>query len=170
MNTYKVIGKQNNSSDCIICGINNQLGLQARFYILENNKLASYVLFKSEHQSYPGRVHGGMIGALLDEILGRAVQIHNINNWGVTVKLAVEYKKPVPYNTKLISVGWVDLPIRHLFTGGAYIADLNGNILATATATYFKLSSEDITPGGLTHTNWFTIDNEEDPTTFTIPE
>ena len=34
---YKVVKKQNGSKRCIVCGVDNELGLKASFYELENN-------------------------------------------------------------------------------------------------------------------------------------
>lgn len=72
----KVLKTQRNSKNCIICGMDNPLGLQAPFYILDDNSVASVFSFKLEHQSYPDRTHGGMIAALLDELMGRALWIN----------------------------------------------------------------------------------------------
>ncbi|MEG1536078.1 MAG: PaaI family thioesterase, partial [Clostridia bacterium] len=67
----KVIGKQFNSTNCIICGMQNELGLKAPFYVLEDNRVLSEFQYTKFHQSYPERVHGGMITCMLDEIAGR---------------------------------------------------------------------------------------------------
>ena len=65
----KVIKKQTNTYDCVICGINNEFGLKAPFYETENNELVTIFEFKDHHQSYPGRAHGGLISAMLDELV-----------------------------------------------------------------------------------------------------
>ncbi len=57
---YKVLKKQNSSKSCLVCGTQNELGLKADFYELENGELVSICNTKDWHQSYPGRVHGGM--------------------------------------------------------------------------------------------------------------
>ena len=38
---YKVLKKQNSSKSCLVCGVENDLGLKARFYQLENGELVS---------------------------------------------------------------------------------------------------------------------------------
>ena len=57
----KVIKKQPNTLDCVICGINNEFGLKAPFYETETNEVVTLFEFKEHHQSYPGRTHGGII-------------------------------------------------------------------------------------------------------------
>ena len=135
----KVLKKQNNSDYCLICGVNNPAGLNAPFYEVEDNTVITKFKFKNEHQSYPGRAHGGMISALLDELVGRAMWIYDPNIWGVTMTLNVKFRKPVPLETELKAVGRIDNQTTRTFTGSGEILDLNGKILAEATATYMKL-------------------------------
>ena len=71
----KVIKKQTNSKMCLICGIENEAGLKASFYEMEDNTLIALVKGKEIHQSYPNRMHGGVISALIDESVGRAIWI-----------------------------------------------------------------------------------------------
>lgn len=135
----KVIKKQNNSHNCLICGVDNKLGLNAQFYEMEDNSVCSKFIFKKEHQSYPGRVHGGMISALLDELVGRAIWISDPKMWGVTMNLSVKFRKPVPYDTQLLGIGRIVSETTRTFSGTGEIQDLQGNILAEATAVYMKL-------------------------------
>ena len=143
----KVTKKQNNSHDCLICGVDNKLGVQAQFYETEENCVVAKVRFKSEHQSYPGRTHGGMISALLDELVGRAIWITEPETWGVTMTLNVKFRKPVPYDTDLKAIGRIENKTSRTFTGSGEIIDLEGNILAEASAVYMKLPIERIADG-----------------------
>ena len=156
----KVISKQKNSHDCIICGMDNELGLHAHFYNTEDNKVVSKVVFKFEHQSYPGRTHGGMISALLDELIGRAIWIKDENAWGVTIKLEVRYRKPVPYGVPLMAFGELISETSRTFTGSGYIKDLDGNILAEATGTYMRLPIDKITDANNEHAEMFLIEDD----------
>lgn len=140
----KVLKKQNNSSDCIICGINNPFGLKAPFYEMENGEVISLFTFKEEHQSYPERVHGGLISAMLDEIVGRAIWTIHPDMWGVTMELSVKFRKKVPYSQQLKAVGRIDSETSRTFTGTGEIYDMCGNLLASAKAVYFKLPPEKI--------------------------
>ena len=140
----KVLKKQTNSKMCLICGIDNEAGLKAPFYQMEDNTLVSIFEYKEIHQSYPGRVHGGMISCMLDELIGRAIWISEPNMWGVTVSLTVKFRKPVPYNTKLKAIGKITNSKSRIFEGVGELYDLEGNLLASAEATYFKLPLEKI--------------------------
>ena len=68
----KVMRKQRNSRMCVVCGMDNTFGLQAQFYTMEDESVMTLFSFRPEHQSYPGRVHGGLITAMLDELGFRA--------------------------------------------------------------------------------------------------
>ena len=68
-----VTEKQRNSKMCVICGLDNPFGVRAPFYNMEDGSVMSVFRFREEHQSYPGRVHGGLISAMLDEMGLRAL-------------------------------------------------------------------------------------------------
>lgn len=158
---YKVLKRQNNSKRCIVCGVDNKLGLNASFYELENNDLVAICDTKDWHQSYPGRVHGGISAALLDETIGRAVSISDETTWGVTVSLDVKYKKPVPTDCTIKIVGRITSENRRLFEGSGEIILPNGDVAVTATGKYMKMPVEKITEGEFEDDEWITMDDKE---------
>ena len=103
----KVIKTQRNSKKCSICGMDNPLGLQATFYELDNNSVASVFKFRNQHQSYPDRTHGGMICALLDELMGRALWLNEPEMFGVTTTLSMTYRRAVPLDTTVKARGYI---------------------------------------------------------------
>ena len=143
----KVISKQTNSKMCLICGLENSLGLKADFYNMEDNSVGAMFTFKDVHQSYPGRVHGGMISALLDELAGRALWVTDPELFGVTATMTIKFRKPVPYNTKLFGQGEMVKRSGRLFTAKAKVMDENKNTLAELEGTYMILSANQITGG-----------------------
>lgn len=142
---YKVLKKQNVSSHCVVCGVDNELSLKANFYELENNELVAICDTKEWHQSYPGRMHGGMSAAILDETIGRAITILDGEVWGVTVSLDIKYKKPVPTDATIKIVGRITKENRKLFEGTGEIILPNGEVAATAKGKYMKMPVEKIT-------------------------
>lgn len=143
----KVISKQTNSKMCLICGLENNLGLKADFYNMEDNSVGAIFTFKDVHQSYPGRVHGGMISALLDELAGRALWVTDPELFGVTATMTIKFRKPVPYNTKLFGQGEMVKRSGRLFIAKAKVMDENKNTLAELEGTYMILSANQITGG-----------------------
>ncbi len=155
----KVIKKQTNSKMCIICGIETEAGVKASFYEMEDNSVVALFSFKEIHQSYPMRTHGGMISAMLDETIGRAIWITEPNTWGVTANLQVKFRKPVPYNVPLKAIGMITENKSRLFKGSGKIIDEFGNVLAEAEAVYVKLPLEKIAESNHEDVNIYIEDN-----------
>ena len=141
----KVLKKQANSKSCIICGMNNPSGVKAPFYEMEDGSVVTLFTYSSEHQSYPGRVHGGMITCMLDELIGRVIWVTDPEILAVTLDINVKFRKPVPYDTKLIGIGTITKNGARAYTGHAVIEDEKGPVLAEGTATYFKMPADKIT-------------------------
>lgn len=141
----KVLKKQTNSKNCIICGINNPSSVKAPFYEMEDSSVVTLFSYLPEHQSYPGRVHGGMITSMLDELIGRAIWVYEPEALAVTLDINVKFRKPVPYGEPLQGVGKVVKNGRKAYVGEAVIKDMQGNVLAEGSATYFKLAASAIT-------------------------
>lgn len=157
----KVLKKQNISRDCVVCGQKNEWSLKTKFYECEGDIICAVLQNENWHQSFPGRMHGGMISAVLDEAIGRAVMIKNPDQWGVTGELKVRFLKPTPLDTTLICVTKLVSENGRLFKGVGYLEDKNGTLLATAEATYFKLDIQKITTENLAE-HWF-YENSEIP-------
>lgn len=160
---YKIVGKQENSKNCIVCGLKNELGLRAAFYELENGELVSVFKPIEEHQSYPERLHGGVAGAILDETIGRAIMIKHKNIWGVTVELCLKYKKPVPLNEELRVVGRITRDTSRVFEGTGEILLKNGEVAVTAEGKYMKMPIEKIADFNNEHEEWKIVLLENEP-------
>ena len=55
--------------------------------------------FRAEHQGGPGIVHGGVVGAALDEACGLLATWHRFPT--VTARFALRFRRPVPINRDL---------------------------------------------------------------------
>lgn len=142
----KVISKQRNSKMCAICGMDNKYGLHAQFYNMEDGSVMTKFKYREEHQSYPGRVHGGLITAMLDEMGLRALWAKEgkEEDFGVTMSLDTKYRKPVPYETELIGKGILIKESSKFFVVESEILDTEGNVLANGTIKYIKLDTNKI--------------------------
>lgn len=141
----KVVQKQGNSKMCMICGMDNPFGVQAQFYELEDRSLCGLFTFKKEHQSYPGRVHGGMISAMLDELACRAFWIVCPKKLAVTIDLSTKYRKPVPYDVPLKGIGKIVRCTRLFFVAECKILDAENNVLAEGEIKYMIVPDHEIT-------------------------
>ncbi|MEE8495215.1 MAG: PaaI family thioesterase [Xanthomonadales bacterium] len=99
------MNKQPNSEMCFVCGRNNPVGLNMQFYDDGACEVFSEFTVPEHYQGYPGIVHGGVVAAMLDEVVGRVSMIGDPHHFMMSVKLAVLYRRPVPVNTPLKVVG-----------------------------------------------------------------
>jgi len=164
---HKVLKKQGNSRLCAVCGTENPFGFESRFYETDQNEVVGIFKTKELQQSFPGRVHGGIISAMLDEGIGRSIWITEPDSWAVTVELNIKYKEPIPLDKTLICVGRVTRNTRRLFEGSGEIILEDGTVAVEATGKFWKMPPDQI--GMDTSTDWWILD-EEDPTEIEIPE
>lgn len=160
----KIVNKQPNSTDCFVCGLNNEKGLQTFFYETDTNEVAAVFTPHRLHQSYPGRLHGGIASCILDETIGRAMQIGNPDVWCVTVQLNLTYKKPLPYECELKAFGRITHENRLMFEGEGEIYTPDGEVAVTAHAKYVKMRIGQISDGFDTSSDWGVHLHIDDPT------
>jgi acyl-coenzyme A thioesterase PaaI-like protein len=141
----KILKLQNCGDKCVVCGQESFFSLGAKFYECQKDIVCSIVKGRDEHQSYPNRMHGGLITALLDETIGRAILINEPDMWGVTTTITVKFRKPVPLNENLKCFGILTKNTSLGFSGKGIIESENGELLATAEATYVKMKLNQIT-------------------------
>ncbi len=137
----------------MICGLDNEYGVQAPFYNMEDGSVMSVFRYKEQHQSYPGRVHGGLITAMLDEMGLRSLwaKEQSEETFGVTLSLDTKYRKPVPYETDLIGRGIVVKETNKFLITDASILDIHGKILANGLIKYIKMETGKISEGVQIH-------------------
>lgn len=109
------------------------------------------------------RLHGGITAAILDDTIGRAIMIKDKNIWGVTIKLDIKYRKPIPLNTELKAVGRITKDTSRIFEGTGELLLPNGEIAATAHGRYIKMPIDKISDAGEVRMEWQLIHADEDP-------
>ncbi len=139
--------KQPNSRMCFVCGVQNPAGLHAHFYQLDENTCVGRFLPAPHHQGYPGRVHGGVVAAMLDETLGRAIWSDR-TAWGVTAELTIRYKAPVPLGQMLTVVGRITNTRRRLFEAEGELLLADGATAVVASGKFVRLPIDQILEEG----------------------
>jgi acyl-coenzyme A thioesterase PaaI-like protein len=99
--------KQPNSKMCFICGMENPIGLHLHIYETEPGVVESTYIAPDHFQGYPGVLHGGIVGAILDELSGRAHMGSDpmTPRFMFTARLEVKYRKNVPIGRPLRIIG-----------------------------------------------------------------
>jgi len=160
----KVTGKQPNSRMCLVCGLKNPLGLHTAFYELDNKEILAVFTPREQHQSYPGRLHGGIISTILDEAIGRAVMMHSDDEiWGVTVDLRVRFKKPVPLDVELRVVGRITKNSSRFFEGTGELLLADGTVAAEGRGKYLKVPLDKIADFDVEAQEWDVVESPDDP-------
>ncbi len=166
---HTVVGKQHNSKLCFVCGLKNRSGLHASFYTTDSGTLVALFTPREEHQSYPGRLHGGVASAILDETIGRAINAGSGEEvWGVTLELSVAYKKPIPLGVPLRVVGRITEDKSRFYTGTGEILLPDGEVAVTAVGKYLKAPLEKIADFDPVVNEWSVIRRDDDPDHFEL--
>jgi uncharacterized protein (TIGR00369 family) len=166
---HKVITKQPNSKMCLVCGLKNPFGLHTSFFELDNEELLAIFTSRKEHQSYPGRLHGGISSTILDETMGRAIMIKSAGEvWGVTVELNIRFKKPVPLNQELRVIGRITMDSNRFFEGTGELLLDDGSIAAEGQGKYLKVPLEKIADFDVDTQEWRIIKSDDDPESFEL--
>jgi len=134
--------KQPNSRMCFVCGMQNPIGLKAFFYQDEEGRVVAHFTGKEEHQGYPGVMHGGIVTALLDEVIGRVAIAQDL--WAVTAKLEVRFRRPVPLGQPLTLVGEMTRLRSRTLEAHGEIRLEDGTVAVEAEGVYIRLPQEEI--------------------------
>jgi acyl-coenzyme A thioesterase PaaI-like protein len=90
------------------------------------------------HEGPPGVVHGGLVAALLDQLLGHANAAAGVG--GMTAELTVRYHRPTPYSVPLVVRARHDgVDGRRIHASGEIVAD--GVVTARAHGLFLQPSS-----------------------------
>ncbi|MBN2468518.1 MAG: PaaI family thioesterase [Deltaproteobacteria bacterium] len=161
---YRIKRKQPNSKMCLVCGLQNSLGLRAAFYELENDELLAIFRPLHEHQGYPGRLHGGMALAILDETIGRAIMINNSEDiWGVTIEFTSRFRQAVPLNEEIRVTARITTDGRRMFEGAGEIILKDGSVAVVGRGKYLKYPIDKIADFGEEDLGWGVVPFSDDP-------
>ena len=84
---------------CFGCGPANPAGLHLEFNLAEDGTVVCLASVPDTFEGPRGFLHGGIIAALLDEAMSKAVRSRNVV--GMTRHMEVDYKSPVPSCTPI---------------------------------------------------------------------
>ena len=120
--------------NCFACGTLNEHGLGLRIHIENGRSWAEFTL-EERYEGWAGIAHGGILCTLLDEVMAWALA--GSDAWGVTARLAVVFRAPVPVGASLRAEGWIVRSRRRVVETTARIVDpATGHVFATAEGTY----------------------------------
>jgi len=125
--------------NCFACGSLNTHGLHLVLHA-GGDRCWIETTLAERFQGWDGIAHGGIICTLLDEVMAWALVEHDM--WGVTARMQVDFKRPVPIGSPIRGEGRVTAVRRRIVEAEAALHDLEGNVLAQAKGTFVAASDQ----------------------------
>lgn len=130
---------------CFACGTANPIGLNMEFYPCDGS-LCSDVVLRQEHVGWENLAHGGIISAVLDEIMSWSI-LYFRRVFFVTRKMEVKYVRPVPIGLILTARGRVvDASASGYLSVRGDLLGQGGKLLARSKGEFVELPLEKL-PG-----------------------
>lgn len=105
---------------CFVCGTNNPHGLQLTFR-RDGEKICSDFVPSQRFQGYKNILHGGIISAVLDEVIIHAAMADGLSP--VTAELKVRFKKPVMIDRPVRAEGVITRKTSRVVEGAGKLFD-----------------------------------------------
>ncbi len=119
--------------NCFACGSLNEHGLRLELHLGERRSWTEVTL-DARFEGWAGVAHGGIIATLLDEVMAWSLVAED--NWGVTARMTIDYRRPVQVGRPIRAEGWIVRARRRLVDTAGRLVDEDGTTLATAEAVY----------------------------------
>ena len=127
---------------CFACGPRNPSGLRLRFE-RRGNRVATTFRGGEAHQGFPGYVHGGVINAVLDEVMSRVSLLDG--RWTMTARIDVRYRRPVLVDQTVTALAERGRTIGGFVEVSGRVELPDGAVAAEATGTFAFLDDEALT-------------------------
>ncbi|OGO00552.1 MAG: hypothetical protein A2Y58_05645 [Chloroflexi bacterium RBG_13_51_52] len=123
-----------NEGFCFGCGQNNPLGLKLHF-TRDGETIRTEFTAEKMHQGWPGLLHGGILGCLLDEAMSNIA--YATGNTCVTASIEIRQRQPVRVEVPLVITAWITRQRKKLIETAGKVALQDGTVIAESTAKQF---------------------------------
>lgn len=126
--------------NCFACGTLNRNGLHLDLHV-DGERCWADLEIPERFQGWDEIAHGGIVATILDEVM--AWSLVDADNWGLTARMSVDFKRPVPLGRPIHAEGWITEARRRIVTTAGRIVDgASGELLATAEAMYVAATDD----------------------------
>jgi acyl-coenzyme A thioesterase PaaI-like protein len=127
---------------CFACGELNEQGLHLLIHTSPDGSWTETTL-EPRFQGWEAVAHGGIVCTLLDEVMAWAVI--GRGTWGVTARLNVTFRRPIPVARAIRAEGWVVEENRRAHRAEGRVLDgATGEVLATGDSTFVAVPPNEI--------------------------
>ncbi len=126
---------------CYVCGQNHPRGLRARFFAGADGQVHAHFTPDHTQTGYDDIVHGGVISALLDEILGWPMALQT-GQMFFTGELTVRFLRPVLAGHTYLATASPGADRGRYWEGQGDLRDEQGQVYAKAWGKYFSVPPE----------------------------
>lgn len=125
--------------NCFGCGTLNAGGIGMALHV-EAGRAWTDLTLDRRFEGWESVIHGGILCTILDEVMAWALV--GEDNWGVTARMAVDFRKPIHVGMPIHAEGWITRARRRIVdTSGHIVGAATGVELATATGVYVAVDS-----------------------------
>jgi len=126
---------------CFGCSPNNPSGLQMKFFA-KGESVFSWVTVPVRLCGWDNLAHGGVISAILDEIMGRA-SVYLLKSLVMTKSIMVDFLKPIIIGERLKAEGKIiDIKNEREATVEGFVYNKKEKLCAKSTGTFILFSPE----------------------------
>lgn len=119
---------------CFGCGQNNPIGLKLEF-TRDGEMIKTEFTPDKAHQGWPGLLHGGILGCLLDEAMSNAA--YGTGETCLTAVMTIRLRQPVAVTAPLVITARVTRHRQKLIETEGRVCLRDGTVIAEATAKQF---------------------------------
>ena len=124
---------------CFCCGPDNPIGLRLSFEETPDGRMRTFWTPRKEHQGFKDIVHGGLVSAVLDEVMVRLLYLRDIH--AVTASMETRLKRPLRWGAKYRFEGWItENRGRAVLTEAEAFDAASGELMASGKATCIRVA------------------------------
>jgi acyl-coenzyme A thioesterase PaaI-like protein len=119
---------------CFGCGRHNPIGLKLKF-TRDGDAIRTEFTPGKTHQGWPGLLHGGILGALLDEAMSNIA--YATGNTCLTASISIRIKQPIKVAVPLVITAWITRRGARLIETEGRVCLKDGTVVTEASAKQF---------------------------------
>ncbi len=139
-----MIENQPSSRSCFVCGRDNPAGLHTRWVAdRAGGGVSTTLVLDEQFNGYPGLVHGGIVTALLDEAMVRAILLQgDFEDLMVTARMEVTFRRATPTGQPVTAEGRILRRSPSRATARAEVRLADGSVTAEAEGLLVRQPAE----------------------------